>query len=66
MVICAKGIEAIELAPAPAKQPKSTLVGDEFAQFWGVIGAIGWLARQLCADLAFGYSWLAQRKDEAA
>eukprot|EP00959_Pyramimonas_sp_CCMP1952_P418428 8765889-Pyramimonas_sp.AAC.1 len=30
-----------------------------------VIGSLGWLPRQLRMDVSFGYSWLAQQKNQA-
>eukprot|EP00969_Alexandrium_andersonii_P253179 11189501-Alexandrium_andersonii.AAC.1 len=64
MVDYAKGLEEVHLTPERRRQHAARVNDVEYSQVESAIGAIGWLTRQLRADGAFGFSYLAQRKNE--
>ena len=61
----AEALEPIPLLPARYRQTKSPATDDERSLAETVLGGVGWLSRQLRSDVAFGYSWSAQIKNEA-
>ena len=60
----AESIEKVPMTKERSRRAAEKISDDERSAAESVIGSLGWLSRQLRADLAFAYSWSAQTKNE--
>ena len=61
----ANAIDMVGISAQRHEAPKARIADQERPEAESIIGALGWSRRQLRADAAFGYSLMAQRKNEA-
>ena len=59
----ANAIDMVGISAQRHKTPKARITDRERSEAESIIGALGWLSRQLRADAAFGYSLMAQTQE---